>query len=707
MKNLLTILVIFIGVLHLNAQNRALSFDGVNDFVQTTYQGVTGTANRTFEAWINVSNTAPNNTLCILDYGLNAVGSRNTFNVNANRGIGYISGGTNTNIGTGASLITAGQWTHVAFVLNNGTGYLYVNGIQAGTGNLSGVNTPTTGANLRIGQRVSGGSIPFGGLIDEVRIWSTALTASQILANMNGEFCAPPNNLEAYYKFNHGSPSGVNSGVTTLTDYSGNNNNGTLNNFALSGASSNWVLGSSTLAPSNTIVGGTDTITACVPYLLPSGFSINSTGIYNDTVTSSFGCDSSYAINFTALANPTDSFAVTNCDGYYGPSGNFYNKSGKYVDVLANSFGCDSLITIDLTINSSKLDVQTFSSCKSYLSPTGNTYTASGTYFDTLSTYTGCDSVVVSNLTITSDIVANISTQACDSFKTYKGSLVTTSSIFSDTVFTGTGCDSIFNYNIQIGYANGANASGIGCFSSFTSDLGNTYNLSGNYTEITTNKQGCDSVISLKVTIGSNKMVQVSDTVCRKRVSPSGKFIWNSGGWHYDTIPTNLGCDSSIQMFLVIEDIDTTVTFINGSLRAKEAGVDYKWLDCNTGNIVVGENARTFKPTEDGSYASIVSNGICTDTSSCKTVLPSSLENTLNIKDQIEVFPNPTQGKVSIVGVSGPTKLKVLNLQGQLVFESLLFGDKVNIELNPLPQGVYQFYFESSNGVAVTKLIAQ
>lgn len=36
------------------AQN-ALNFDGSNDYVQTTFAGVTGTTPRTFEAWIYVN----------------------------------------------------------------------------------------------------------------------------------------------------------------------------------------------------------------------------------------------------------------------------------------------------------------------------------------------------------------------------------------------------------------------------------------------------------------------------------------------------------------------------------------------------------------------------------------------------------------------------------------------------------------------------
>ena len=137
----LTLFLIFTQEL-LIAQT-ALHFDGIDDVIQTTSPGVLGDSNRTFEAWINVDTAAPVANLTILDYGTNAVGSRNTFLVDGSGGLRYLSGGTNANISSTPNVITRGQWTHVAFVLNNGTGFLYVDRVQVGSGSLTTVNTPT------------------------------------------------------------------------------------------------------------------------------------------------------------------------------------------------------------------------------------------------------------------------------------------------------------------------------------------------------------------------------------------------------------------------------------------------------------------------------------------------------------------------------------------------------------------------------------
>ena len=227
MRNLLTVLI-FVCVYSLHAQ-KSISLDGVNDNVQTNYEGVRGDTNRTFESWIYVPSNAPSRNLVIMDYGRNAVGSRNTFLVNTSRGLSFTSGGTNANMGTSANAVPYNKWVHVAFVLDNGTGYMYVDGIQIATANLSTVNTPVSGTyyNLRLGYRVPGGSnLNFSGKMDEVRIWNEALSVQEIRSWM----CKEVNNshpkysnLQGYWKMD--TLSG-----TMVKDYSVNSRNGTMMN---------------------------------------------------------------------------------------------------------------------------------------------------------------------------------------------------------------------------------------------------------------------------------------------------------------------------------------------------------------------------------------------------------------------------------------------------------------------------------------------
>ena len=70
-------------------------------------------------------------------------------------------------------------WTHLALTYNGSTLTLYRNGVAVANSNVSGTLSPTT-LNLQIGGSQFGEY--FKGLIDEVRIYNRALTATEIQA---------------------------------------------------------------------------------------------------------------------------------------------------------------------------------------------------------------------------------------------------------------------------------------------------------------------------------------------------------------------------------------------------------------------------------------------------------------------------------------------------------------------------------------------
>jgi Concanavalin A-like lectin/glucanases superfamily/Bacterial Ig domain len=83
----------------------------------------------------------------------------------------------------GPSALAAGQWVHLAMTYDSTTLRVYVNGIEVSTASRAGTIAATTGA-LRIGGNTVWGEY-FSGLIDDVRIYTTALSAAQIQTDMN------------------------------------------------------------------------------------------------------------------------------------------------------------------------------------------------------------------------------------------------------------------------------------------------------------------------------------------------------------------------------------------------------------------------------------------------------------------------------------------------------------------------------------------
>ena len=102
----------------------------------------------------------------------------------------------------------------------------------------------------------------------------------------------PQSDLRLLYKFDQGVANQTNTSITTVTDQSGSNYingapaNGTLNNFALSGSSSNWTTGrtvtiNGTWSSSNTSVATVDAngvITGVAPGTATITYTVTGTG---------------------------------------------------------------------------------------------------------------------------------------------------------------------------------------------------------------------------------------------------------------------------------------------------------------------------------------------------------------------------------------------------------------------------------------------
>jgi len=220
-----------------SSNTNALDFDGTDDYVSLP-AGVYFNGDFTIECWVYPKSFP--NWARIIDFG-NGAGSDNvllsyTYGTSGAPGF-YVEG----NQFQASQTLPLNQWSHIAATLSGTTATIYINGVAAGTSAFS-APVNITRNNCYIGK--SNWGDPYADAVfDELRIWNTAKTATEIQSSMNVELAGNEPGLVAYYNFNEGVAGGVNTGVTTLIDKTINANNGTLNNFALSGTTSNWVSG--------------------------------------------------------------------------------------------------------------------------------------------------------------------------------------------------------------------------------------------------------------------------------------------------------------------------------------------------------------------------------------------------------------------------------------------------------------------------------
>lgn len=144
----------------------------------------------------------------------------------------------------------------------------------------------------------------------------------------------------------------------------------------------------------------------------------------------------------------------------------------------------------------------------------------------------------------------------------------------------------------------------------------------------------------------TNDTVFIDTTVCSELVTPDGKTFRKTGvyigaqqkGSRYQIIEYNL----------TVKPVDVGVIQNSATLTASAVGAKYQWVDCNNNHQpVAGETQNSFNATKIGSYAVIVTDGGCTDTSKCFNVSTVSIE-PLDSDKGFKLYPNPNKGVFTI-----------------------------------------------------------
>ncbi len=223
----------------------ALDFDGVDDFVDVvsdadTVIGTGWAGTKTAEVWVRptttgiVTNTAVQGDLIIggTQWGISQA------NISSEDRLWlWNNDGDEDRIGLP---YTVGEWTHLALVHDGGVLTVYQDGRAAGS--ITSGNTISDTV-LTIGGRSVGNY--FQGQLDELRLWNTARSAAQILANAYQTVAPDESGLAAYYRFDQQNQTGQ----TEVVDSSGNGHHATMTNMTPNG---DWVASTAF----NTWIGG-------------------------------------------------------------------------------------------------------------------------------------------------------------------------------------------------------------------------------------------------------------------------------------------------------------------------------------------------------------------------------------------------------------------------------------------------------------------
>ncbi len=295
------------------AQNNTLSFDGIDDIVSLGDNNILQVSGNTLSisAWIKAESFAANlwqNTVIDNHFTLDGYVLR----VGGNGVVDFVIGdGTWHSVTSDDYAIQTNIWYHLVALYDGTTQKIYVNGVLVASVTatftfLPGTHVTTIGGASLLENRF------FDGQIDEVAIWDTALSSSEVTTLFNSGIpvsaTSVGSGLLAYYSMNSNSGAG-----SLLTD---DENTGTDYDGTIYGAS--WVVGGpDALAPTAVFSSATDNV-GSVTGALSSGDTTDDTALVlsgtNESASTVQVYNGSTSLGAATISGTTWSYTATISD---------------------------------------------------------------------------------------------------------------------------------------------------------------------------------------------------------------------------------------------------------------------------------------------------------------------------------------------------------------------------------------------------------
>ncbi len=214
--------------------------------------------------------------------------------------------------------------------------------------------------------------------------------------------------------------------------------------------------------------------------------------------------------------------------------------------------------TVALASGCTTTNTITATACGSY-TLNSQTYTTSGQYTQTLedANSQGCDSIITLNLTINSPFANTINQSICQgSSYTFGTQTLTTAGQYTQT-FTSiqNGCDSVVTLNLTVLSQFNTTASASICQGETYSFGTQSLTTAGQFTETFQSIQGCDSIVSLTLTVNVPTTSTLTVTSCGNYTLNTETYT--TAGTYTQVIDNVAGCDSTITLNLTINQPST------------------------------------------------------------------------------------------------------------------------------------------------------
>lgn len=226
---------------------------------------------------------------------------------------------------------------------------------------------------------------------------------------------------------------------------------------------------------------------------------------------------------------------------------------------------------------------------------------------------------------------------------------------------------------------------------------GRTLNQTGIYIDTLTNELGCDSIVTLHLTVNPTYDTIINATICH---GESYSFLNNNytqAGTYVDTLISEMGCDSVVTLHLTVNPTYDTAIYDT----------------INQGDTLLFNELAY---TQAGTYPLVLSsiNG-CDSTVTLYLSVSSVPDTTQGLEeytlDKIHIYPNPTKSNVVIdlSSITANIDIYLYDASGKMIksYDNIHGLQLFDIDLSSLPSGTYYLSMKSPSFFKQTKIIKQ
>jgi hypothetical protein len=240
-----------------------------------------------------------------------------------------------------------------------------------------------------------------------------------------------------------------------------------------------------------------------------------------------------------------------------------------------------------------------------------------------------------------------------------------------------------------------------------------TYTTGGMYNTTLTNTQGCDSVVTLFLTVNTSTASNVSVTACDSYTWPANSQTYSISGMYTTTLNNSQGCDSVITLNLTTNPAPAVNLAPLPDTLCLRAGIQ-TLNGSPSGGVYSGPGVfgSQFDPliaglgTHEIIYTYTDGNN-CTKADTIVVVVEvcTSLEN--GLFDQIMLYPNPTHGAFSISGLPTGCEIEIWSALGQKICEHISYEPTHEISLQDIPKGTYWVKIQANGEYTLRRVVVQ